>query len=99
MREHGFCFQQTGQTRAKARGVTSGADLATPRKGRRPRSVLTCPWPGLLERLCVVAPVFSGTAMSDQPNARLIQAVRELTAKARRLLEQHRGGGLGEQNT
>src|SRR5262249_28599591 len=54
----GFCFQQNGQRKPQGLRVQTEAVPATPRKGRRPGAVPFGPWPGLLERLCVVAPVF-----------------------------------------
>jgi hypothetical protein len=54
---------------------------------------------GFEERLCVVAPVFSGLAMSDQESTRLIEVVRGLADKVRRLREQYRDRHLGEEGT
>src|ERR1700736_4797826 len=64
----GSCFQQNGQRGPQGSRVQTEAVPATPRKGRRPGTVPFGPWPGLLERLCVVAPFFWGpvNAMKEQ---------------------------------
>lgn len=56
------------------------------------------PWPGLLERPWYVAPFsFGRPAMSELQG--LVEVVRELAVKARRLQEQYRDRRLGEENT
>src|SRR5262245_20560868 len=96
----GFCFRETGQTRAhRSRCFERGSTCHAP-KGAAARC---CSFKALgrasLSGSGSSLHFFWEPAMRELQNPRLIEAVRGLADKVRRYREQYRDRGLGEENT